>query len=253
MAAQYFAPLRFGAPIPSSLRDAWGRIDHAILLHVFGRGPEGLSRDEIATYKLVGDELEVAPTSTLSDWHTKGMQKLAEALVVRDQFLAKGQHALHPRRKLSKVVLLLLLLILASLLTWGGFTAQRVYDLSHLIWQDASQLREQVSGSPSMETIKAVGPLLGSLRQDFDSLKKEVKPFLWLCPWLDWVPVYGGDIASAPDLVVLADALLVSADQTYQALSPILESYESGSGDLDLAKMVGLLNQAQPQLMRSPA
>ncbi|HSQ39617.1 MAG TPA: hypothetical protein VLM78_05610, partial [Anaerolineales bacterium] len=90
LAAQYFAPLQFGAPIPTSLRDAWGRMDHAILLYVFGRA-DSLSQDEIAAYKLVGDELEVAPTSTLSDWHTKGMQKLAEALAARDQFLAQEQ------------------------------------------------------------------------------------------------------------------------------------------------------------------
>lgn len=251
LAAQYFAPLRFGAPIPSSLRDAWGRIDHAILHYVFGRGADALSQDEIATYKLVGDELEVAPTSTLSDWHTKGMQKLAEALVVRDQFLAKEQPRPHPRRKRSKVVLLLLLLILASLLTWGGFTARRFYDLSILVWQDASQLRAQLAGTLNLETVRAVGPSLGRLRQDFDPLKKEIEPFIWLCPWLNWVPVYGRDIASAPDLLALADALLNSADQSYQALSPILESYGTDSSNLDPSRMVGLLNQAQPKLMEA--
>ncbi len=127
-------------------------------------------------------------------------------------------------------MLLILLLILASLLTWGGFTAQRVYDLSLLTWQDASQLREQVAGSPSLETVKAAVPRWETLRQDFNSLKTEVKPYLWISPRLDWVPIYGEDIASAPDLVVLADALLVSADQSYQALSPILEVYEFGLG-----------------------
>jgi hypothetical protein len=88
------------------------------------------------------------------------------------------------------------------------------------------------------------------LRQDFDALKTEVDPFLWLCPWLDWVPTYGYDIAAAPDLIVLADSLLTSADQSYQALSPLLESYEADSGKLDPAKMVGLLDQAQPQLIQ---
>jgi len=251
LAAQYFAPLQFGAPIPSSLRDAWGRIDHAILLYVYARGVDTLSQDEIATYKLVGDELEVAPTSTLSDWHTKGMQKLAEALVVRDQFLTKEQRHPHPRRKLSKVVLLLFLLILASLLTWTGFTARRVYDLSNLIRQDVSELREQVTGSPNLATAKAVEPLLERLRQDFDALKMEAKPFIWLCPWLNWLPVYGEDIASAPDLLDMADALLSSADQSYQALSPILEAYEKDPTNLDPAVLVGLLNQAQPQLIQA--
>ena len=43
MAARYFAPLRFGTPIPGSLRDAWGRIDAVILLYVFGHGADSLT------------------------------------------------------------------------------------------------------------------------------------------------------------------------------------------------------------------
>ena len=65
---------------------------------------------EIAAYKLVGDELEVAPTSTLSDWHTKGMQKLAEALSAHEQFLTQEQPRPRPRRRLLKAALLILLL-----------------------------------------------------------------------------------------------------------------------------------------------
>lgn len=262
LAAQYFAPLRFGVPIPSSLREAWGRIDRVILLYVFGRGPESLSQNEIEAYKLVGDEPEVAANSTLSDWHTKGMQRLAEALAAHEQYLAKEQPRPRPvkdpgvlpgRRRLLNAALLILLLALASFLTWGGFKARRLYDLSLLVWQDASQIREQVAGSPSLETAKAVGPALGTLRQDFDSLKTEVEPYFWLAPRLDWVSTYGGDIASAPDLLALADALLASADQSYQALSPLLEVYGSDSAGLDPAKLVGLLNQAQPQLTEARA
>ncbi len=34
LAARYFAPIQYGATLPISLRDAWGRIDQAILLFV---------------------------------------------------------------------------------------------------------------------------------------------------------------------------------------------------------------------------
>ena len=251
LAAQYFAPLQFGVSVPNSLRDAWGRIDHAILLYVFGRGADSLSQSEISAYKLVGDEPEVAPTSTLSDWHTKGMQKLAEALTARDQYLAKEQP--RPRRRFLKAALLILLLALASFLTWGGFKARRVYNLSLLVWQEASQLRDQAADSPKIETVKAVGPALGTLRQDFATLKQEVEPFLWFGPWLGWVPVYGGDIASSPDLLALVDSLLASSDQTYQALVPILETYGSDSTSLNPVELIGLLNQAGPQLMEARA
>ena len=58
-----------------------------------------LSPRETASYKLVGGEPEVAPNSTLSDWHTKGMQKLAGALDAHDQYLSKEQPRPRPRRK----------------------------------------------------------------------------------------------------------------------------------------------------------
>ncbi len=161
LAAQYFAPLQFGSPVPSSLRDAWGHIDHAILLYVFGRGADVLPQSDVSTYKLVGDELETAPASTLSDWHTKGMQKLIDALMIRDQFLMKKQPSPQARRKRSKVVLLLLLLMLASLLTWGGVTARRVYEHSNILLKDVSQLRGKITSSPGFTTIQEAGPLSG--------------------------------------------------------------------------------------------
>ena len=76
LAAQYFAPLQFGMPLPASLRDAWGRIDQSILWFVYGKADDSLTTVEKDTYKLVGDELDIASNSTLSDWHRKGLQRL---------------------------------------------------------------------------------------------------------------------------------------------------------------------------------
>src|SRR5689334_16794116 len=47
LAARYFAPLQFGTPVPNTLRDAWGRIDSAILYSVYGKPAEALSPEEI--------------------------------------------------------------------------------------------------------------------------------------------------------------------------------------------------------------
>ena len=90
-------------------------------------------------------------------------------------------------------------------------------------------------------------PFAGCSAPGFQALKEEVQPYLWLGPWLDWVPVYGSDIASAPNLFDLADSLLASSDRAYQALTPLLDAY-SDTGNLDPTTMIGLLNQAQPQL-----
>ena len=119
-----------------------------------------------------------------------------------------------------------------------------------LVRQDAVNIQNLAGGSASRtEQIKQAGPALAILRQDFKTLKDETEPYLWLAPWLEWVPVYGGDLASAPDLVRLADSLLASADLSYQALSPLLDAY-SATG-YDPAELVGLLNQAQPQLIEA--
>jgi hypothetical protein len=84
LAAMYFAPLEFGAPQPSSLRDAWGRIDGAILSYVFREARHALSEAEIARYRLVSDEPEIGPASTISDWHRRGLERLA-AIINREE------------------------------------------------------------------------------------------------------------------------------------------------------------------------
>ena len=88
LASQYFAPLLFGVPSPVSLRDAWGRIDQSILLFVFGKPENSLSDADKDTYKLVGDEPGVAPNSTLSDWHRKGLQQLMNVIQARENYLS---------------------------------------------------------------------------------------------------------------------------------------------------------------------
>ena len=66
LAAQYFAPFLFGVPYPSSFRDAWGKIDEAILLFRFGNGGKhALAGEDVARFKLIGDELDVTPLSTI--------------------------------------------------------------------------------------------------------------------------------------------------------------------------------------------
>jgi len=248
LAAQYFAPRRFGTPVPVSMRDAWGRMDRAILLYVFGSEADALTPAEVETYKLVGDEAQVAPASTLSDWHTKGMEKLLQTLDAHEQFLAQQRPASdlpRRRRKVFKVIAFLLLAILALALAWFGVKGWRIYRLATTVYQEATQLRQQASRL-DLETARTLGPSLGQLRKDLQLLKNEAAPFITLGPRLGWVPEYGGDLAAAPDLVILADSLLASADQTYRALSPILDAYASGTFDPE--RWTKLLNVAQPQL-----
>ncbi len=278
LAAQYFAPLLFGSPWPVSLRDAWGRIDQSILLFVYGKSDDSLADAEKEVYKLVGDELEAAPTSTLSDWHRKGLQRLMEMILARESYLSRSMSKpavifqdggsmvraddpsissetesqpvkiQWPGRR--RFIIRLLILTLLGLVLIGSFKALKIYNMALLVWQDAASLQELIKAPGlNLEQVKSVGPALSTLRQDFQILKNETEPFLWLGPWLNWVPVYGGDLASIEDLVTMADSLLASADISYQAVLPLVDEFSGGEDQarLNLPRLAELLKQAQPQ------
>ena len=276
LAAQYFAPLTFGAPSPDSLRDAWGRIDQSILLFVYGKSDDSLSDVEKEAYKLVGNELEVAPNSTISDWHRKGLMRLADVILTRENYLSKslskpvqisqeGQTGLRAddpslfsdgkdkNRKIQKsgsrrFVIPLILLILLGLILVGGLKAWKIYKLALLVRQDVSHIQELIAEpTPRLERVKAVDPALTALRQDFTKLKNETESYFWMGAWLGWVPVYGGELTSIQDLVDVADSLLASVDLSYRAVLPLVE--EDDLASLSPSRLTELMYQAQPQLM----
>lgn len=264
LAARYFAPLRFGTPASASLRDAWGRIDQSILYFVYGKPREALSREEIEAYRLVGAEPEVASVSTLSDWHRKGLQHLLEVIRARETYLTKSLSNAQPspavadsqkrsRKSVSKAwrfsILFILLLLLGGLAI-AGLKARRVYQLALVVRQDAENLRTLITkDTPRLERMREAGPALAGLRQDFDALHAEVKPYLWLGKWLGWVPTYGGDLAAAQDLLTLADELLASADASYEAVLPLME--KNDHAPLDLPRLTEELLRAQPHFSRA--
>lgn len=276
LAAQYFAPLQFGVPSPVSLRDAWGRIDQSILLFVFGKGQETPSDTEKEMYKLVGDELEVAPNSTISDWHRKGLVRLVGLILARENYLStmlsrpavisenestgvpaadsflstetKRRPVKNKKSGVGSFITPLILLILSGLMVTGGLEARKIYGMVRIVQEDAVHLKKlAATPAPTVERVKSVGAALSTLRQDFTELKDEAEPFFWIGPWMAWIPVYGGDMASIQDLVTVADSLLASADISYQAALPLLS--EDNLSELGLSHMTELLKQAQPQLM----
>jgi hypothetical protein len=278
LAAQYFAPLIFGAASPASLREAWGRIDQSILLFVYGKSEDALSKAEKETYKLVGDELEVTPNSTLSDWNRNGLQRLLEMILRRERYLSESLSKpavisyhdqttensppaldqMNPKmRKLKlrtpgkrRFVFLLLGILLLGLMLVGGFKAWRIYNQAVLVRQDAAQIQDLITApGTKLDRVKAVGPTLSVLKQDFETLKGEIEPFLWMGPWLNWLPVYGGDLASVQDLMIIADSLLASADISYQAISPLLG--DNNPSSLNPIRLTEFLVQAQPQLIEA--
>lgn len=276
MAAQYFAPLNYGTPYPTSLSDAWGRIDEAILLFVYGKSRDSLSEEEIELYKLVGDELEIGPTSTISDWHQKGIRRLTEIFLARERYLGMSssktstilqapQGVSHKNDgtetllqttkkykrgtlKIRRITILVLSLILLIGLFLGGIKGWRIYTMGQKVRQDISELQDIRTSLDDLDAIETVGSRLVILRDDIQTLRHEAATVLQLAPIFSWVPVYGGDLSSARELLDLADYLSVSAVKIYQAAQPILHAYKTGSNALDPPKVSHLFVQAQPQV-----
>ncbi|MGB8214297.1 MAG: DUF4012 domain-containing protein, partial [Anaerolineales bacterium] len=147
-------------------------------------------------------------------------------------------------------IFLFLGVLALGLVAFAGLAGLRMYDQARLVQQDALQMRLLLSAPGSkLEQVQAAGPALSALRQDFGTLEAETGPFLWLGPYLYWVPKYGGDLASVQDLMNMADGLLASGDMTYQALAPLLAG--SPSPGLDPAHLTAVLLQAQPQLIEA--
>ena len=87
LAANYFVPLLYGRMFPHNLREAWQRIDQAILLFVYGVPADQLTSQQIEQYRLVGDDLDWAANSTISDWHHDGLQDLADLFLNHEKHL----------------------------------------------------------------------------------------------------------------------------------------------------------------------
>jgi hypothetical protein len=136
------------------------------------------------------------------------------------------------------------------LLGWGGFRLWQVYQLSKKVLVDIRQLTTLAQSPPEGVGLSRAGTTLSVLNQDLIALKEQASPFLWVGPLLRWVPVYGGDLASAQDLLDLGNDLALSADQAYLTLLPVMQAAAPNAtgSSLDPSQLMDMLNQAQPGL-----
>ena len=243
LGALYFAPLDFGNARPSTLQDAWGRLDEVIWAYQFGESHPQVSESERARYALVSHEAAAAPVSTLSDWRLRGLERLAEQIAEREKLLSA-------RHNLPSVLLdpqaepvELRLNEPPSSLLWGWYQQHRrnfwlgvglaLFILT--FWQgfglffgyrafkaDVDRLQTLISSEPSLVVLEESGELLTQTRRDAQILQRRLRPWGWAGRLLGWLPVYGGDLASAEALVEMAVSLAISADESYQAAAPLL-------------------------------
>ena len=277
LAALYFTPFNHGTPFPTTLLEAWRQIDPAILYHVYGKPPEELGDEQTSRYRLVGSELEFGSTSTLSDWHKKGLQRFAELILNRERYLnrtedkpspilsptvegATGEHSpltgshIENRKRwmpARRWVWWSLILVVLAGLCFGAVKGWRIYEKGRPVYEDLNQLQEVIQAPLKVTDLEAALPRLVKLQEDLQVFLQEAQPLVDLGPRMRWVPVYGGDLSAAPALAELAEHLVEASVVSLQAAQPLLDEFTSRESLLDPPRMTALLVDAQPQLLES--
>ena len=143
------------------------------------------------TYKLVGNEPEVAPNSTLSDWNRNGLRRLLEIVAARESYLAqilakppvikrdeqtaensdsvnvvKNRIAFSKKRK-KKILwwtFLFLAVILAGITVGGWIKGRQIYHSALLVRQDAVEIQKSAkSSSPPLDRVRSAVESLSRL------------------------------------------------------------------------------------------
>ncbi|MFZ5878374.1 MAG: DUF4012 domain-containing protein [Chloroflexota bacterium] len=258
LAAYYFAPHRFGRLQPRSLREAWRRIDQAILLFVYGAPANELKPGQVQPYQLIGDELDFPANSTISDWHRSGLQDLADLFLSHENHLkdtqasqpdAPVQAPPEPLRKQGRrwvwLALLAALLLGLSLL---GVEAYRLARLAQTVRQDIAELERLNPSALDEATLAQVQSSLEKTYQDIEALRSESAPWLGLTRRLGWVPVYGGDLQHLGDLLEMASGLVDSARRTMQTAYPIWELVKQSEREIKAGELTSMLLETRPAL-----
>lgn len=244
LAARYFAPILDARPAPPSLADAWSQIHPA--LHAVA--PDGGS--------IVDQEEQAPPLSTLSDWHTRGLNQFVQTLAAREKSLAAQAGARNPgrsnsahRRSLWLIAAATLLVLLAGL----AWKASRLVDALAAVRQQAATVVALSQTEPGPEEIQMLEAALPLLQADLNRLEDEVRPGLPLAKYLHWVPTYGPTLATAAPLLEYSQHLLNSAQAALEGGRPLLQAYLGEAEGLSVKDLMTLMLSGDSHFERSQA
>ena len=250
LAAQYFAPLLRGDPFPSSLREAWDSLDASILFFVYGR-VDGLTETELAKYRFAGNEPGPTANSTLSDWHRKGLEQLAEMVLLEQKRLTTSPKIIPTRRKIVKQTGLIFGSIFLIITAFLGWKTWNLYQQLQAVEIKANALEAYLSPKPDLKKIPEIAGKVHDLRVDLDAVQVEVQPYLWMAPYFDWIPKVGGTLSQAEPLLDLAQNLATAADEGLAAITPAVETAMSNAKPLEVMDLLLQLQSASPQLLNA--
>ncbi len=161
---------------------------------------------------------------------------------------AQAESHRRPSRLAWGLVLLGLLILLLGLIAIGFQLLGHARSLQSHLHQIERLADDPAALDPA--ALEAAGVHLGGMRRDLEAIQSLVGPALPAARLLSWLPVYGGDLAAAADLLDLAVAVSAAGDRTFQALAPALHLLdEPAAGGESLGeRLLPLLTAAQPEL-----
>ena len=265
LASQYFAPLLFNLPNPGSLREAWQNIDQAILLFVFNND-KTITDEDRTRYQLIGSEPEIAPNSTISDWHRKGIEQFSNFItqymkqsdingkikgtpLTKQSLIIQFLKRLKPTRMFWAWFFRILLLLVIGFLAAGIWKGRELYQKASSLKQQAEEILVIYRSSPDLGKVPEISSRVTRLRTGLESLRSDAIPLLNISKYLKWVPVYGGDISQAPYLVEMIVQMSVTGDEVLKAVSPLLSANNDDKSSPGILDLLSKLKNADSELL----
>jgi hypothetical protein len=134
---------------------------------------------------------------------------------------------------------------------WLGLALSRVRRAANAVRADLRAIEAMASGGAQSFDLKDGARLLYALDADLVALRDAARPFLWMAPYLGWLPWYGADIQAAPVLLDAALDLSGAGKDVAGPLLPLLiRATDDPAADQQalLAKTLGGLRAVRPQL-----
>jgi len=134
---------------------------------------------------------------------------------------------------------------------WVGAALSRLWTAASALQADLVALESLPAEGAQAPDIEQAVALLHTTRADLETLQAAARPFLWLAPYLGWLPRYGPDIRAAPVLLGIALDLTTAGEDVVEPLVPLLDraAGQEASGETGLLEeATATLAAARPQL-----
>lgn len=256
LASLYFAPYRLGMPQPATLREAWLGIDKAILFFVFGQESQ-ISEEDRQRYQLISGETDIAPNSTISDWHRKGLEYFESVITLYENKLRSNPTSETNRKnwfpqlpkKVKTIIWLAIITMVTTTLAWFGFRGWQIFQRIQSLDDSSRTLLAVTSSFSDPDKLIEVGQTVSEMRMNLEALKAESDFFLKITPYLGWIPKYGGDLSQTPDLLELAIQLSITGDEAFQAVAPSIITSNTSDSSLKILDLLSNLKDGSSRLL----